>query len=185
MTTFLFTLISLVLQFFHSFLSKNSTLIARECQLLSVCIPVQLSVITLHLFNKASFPGQPGKAGIRKAEPFWILMKQEMMGGSGISWTICKSFALRSWQITTPAPHHSIFYMLGALPATVSKHWRQLTMTNDRQTVGRNLETITSDKQNCYQVAVCSWSCCNAGWYTRATIYESLAPTLQLMTWLA
>jgi len=28
--------------------------------------------------------------------------------GSGINWTICKSFASRSIQITTPAPHHSI-----------------------------------------------------------------------------
>ena len=25
-----------------------------------------------------------------KGKPFWILMKQEMMGGSGISWTICR-----------------------------------------------------------------------------------------------
>ena len=31
-------------------------------------------------------------------------------GGSGISWTICKSFAPHSRQITTPVPHHSIFY---------------------------------------------------------------------------
>ena len=29
--------------------------------------------------------------------------------GSGISWTICKQCAPCSWQITTPAPHHSIF----------------------------------------------------------------------------
>jgi len=37
---------------------------------------------------------------------------------------ICKS-APRSRQITTPAPHHSVFYTLDALPAaqlTVSKH---------------------------------------------------------------
>jgi len=35
-----------------------------------------------------------------------------MMGfwhGSGISWIICKQSAPRSRQITTPAPHHSIF----------------------------------------------------------------------------
>ena len=31
------------------------------------------------------------------------------MSGSGISWAICKS-APRSGQITTPAPHHSVFY---------------------------------------------------------------------------
>jgi len=54
-------------------------------------------------------------------------MKQEMMGGSGISWTIWKSFALRFRQITTPAPHRSIFYGLDALSATqptVSEHQR-------------------------------------------------------------
>jgi len=31
-----------------------------------------------------------------------MLMKQEMVGGSGISWTICRSFAPRSRQTTTP-----------------------------------------------------------------------------------
>jgi len=34
------------------------------------------------------------KLAPEKTEPFWILMMQEMMGGSGISWTICKSFTL-------------------------------------------------------------------------------------------
>jgi len=43
------------------------------------------------------------------------LLKQETMSGSGISWAICKS-APRSRQITTPAPHHSVFYMPDALP---------------------------------------------------------------------
>jgi len=40
-------------------------------------------------------------------------------------------FALRSIQITTPAPHHSMFYRLDALPAnqpTVSMHLRQITL---------------------------------------------------------
>ena len=32
-----------------------------------------------------------------------------MMGGNGIRWTICKSVASRSRQITMPVPHHSIF----------------------------------------------------------------------------
>jgi len=40
----------------------------------------------------------------QKGKPFWILLKQEMMGGSGISCTICKSFAPHSRQITTPVP---------------------------------------------------------------------------------
>jgi len=44
--------------------------------------------------------------------------------GDGISWAVCKS-APRSRQITMPAPHHSVFYRLDALPAaqpTASKH---------------------------------------------------------------
>jgi len=49
-------------------------------------------------------------------EPIWILLKQQTMSGSGISWAICKS-APRSRQITTPAPHHSVFYRPDALPA--------------------------------------------------------------------
>ena len=51
------------------------------------------------------------------------------MSGSGIMWAICKS-ALRSRQITMPAPHYSVFYRPDALPATqptASKHWRQHT----------------------------------------------------------
>jgi len=38
------------------------------------------------------------------------------VSGSGISWAICKS-APRSRQITTPVPHHSVFYRPDALPA--------------------------------------------------------------------
>ena len=72
-------------------------------------------------------PGLPGWADTRKVKPIWILLKQEIVSGSGISWAICKS-ALRSRQITTPVPHHSVFYRPDALPAaqpTASKHWRQ------------------------------------------------------------
>ena len=40
------------------------------------------------------------------------LLKQETVSGSGISWAICKP-APRSRQITTPAPHHSVFLHAG------------------------------------------------------------------------
>ena len=74
------------------------------------------------------FPGLPGWAGTRKGKPIWILLKQETVSGSGISWAICKSVP-RCRQITKPAPYHSkVFYRPDALPAaqpTVSKHWRQ------------------------------------------------------------
>jgi len=67
-------------------------------------------------------------AGTRKVKAIWISLKQETVSGSGISWATCKS-ATRSRQITTPAPHHSVFYRPDALPAaqpTASKlkHWR-------------------------------------------------------------
>jgi len=74
----------------------------------------------------ALFPGLPGWAGTRKVKPIWILLKQETVSGSGISWAICKT-ALCSRQITTPAPHHSSSLQSGALPAaqpTASRHWR-------------------------------------------------------------
>jgi len=38
----------------------------------------------------------------------WILLKKDTVSGSGISWAVCKS-APRPRQITTPAPHHSVF----------------------------------------------------------------------------
>ena len=56
------------------------------------------------------------------------------MSGSEIRWAICKS-APCSRQITTPAPHRSVFYRPDALPATqpiASKHWRH---GNGRNTV--------------------------------------------------
>ena len=40
----------------------------------------------------------------------------QKVSGSGVSWAICKSAPCSS-QITTPAPHHSVFYRPDALPA--------------------------------------------------------------------
>ena len=59
-----------------------------------------------HTRLTALCPGLSRWAGTRKVKPIWILLKQETVSGSGISWAICKS-AQRSRQITTPAPHHS------------------------------------------------------------------------------
>jgi len=53
------------------------------------------------------FPGLPRWSGTRKVKPIWILLEQETVSGSGISWAVCKS-APRSRQITTPAPQHSV-----------------------------------------------------------------------------
>ena len=46
----------------------------------------------------------------QEGKPFWILLEQvRWWAGSGISWTICKSSAPRSRQITTPVPYQSVF----------------------------------------------------------------------------
>jgi len=60
-----------------------------------------------HTRIMALCPGLPGWAGTRKVKPIWILLKQETVSGSGISWDICKS-APRSRQITMPALHCSV-----------------------------------------------------------------------------
>ena len=60
-----------------------------------------------HPFN-GPFPGLPGWADTRKVKPIWILLKQETVSGSGISWAICKS-APYSRQTTMPASHRSVF----------------------------------------------------------------------------
>ena len=102
-----------------------------------------MSVLRVRLHNNflihtrltAFCPGLPRWAGTRKVKPIWILLKQDTVSGSGISWAICKS-APCSRQITTPAPHHSVFYRPGALPAaqsTVSKNWRH-NNNNDSST---------------------------------------------------
>jgi len=62
-----------------------------------------------HTHLMALFPGLPRWAGTRNVKPMWILLKQETVSGSGISWAICKS-ARRFRQITTRATHHSVFY---------------------------------------------------------------------------
>ena len=67
-----------------------------------------------HTHLTALFQGLPGWADTRKVKPIWILLKQETVSGSGISWDIRKS-ATRSRQITTPTPHHWVFLQAGCL----------------------------------------------------------------------
>ena len=79
-----------------------------------------------HPFN-CPLSGTTQVSQYQKVKPVWISLKQQTVNGSGISWAICKS-APRSRQITTPAPHHSVFYRPDALPATqptASKHGMQ------------------------------------------------------------
>ena len=61
-----------------------------------------------HTYLTAHCLGLPRWARTRKVKPIWILLEQETVSGNGISWAICKC-APRSRQITTPAPHYSVF----------------------------------------------------------------------------
>jgi len=55
------------------------------------------SLITVHTHTHthtgltALCSGLPGWAGTRKVKPIWILLMQETVSVTGISWTICKS----------------------------------------------------------------------------------------------
>ena len=82
---------------------------------------------TTYTFN-GLFSGTTRWSSTRKVKLIWMLLKQETVSGSGISWAICKS-APHSREITMPAPHHSVFYKPDAIPAThstASMHWRHL-----------------------------------------------------------
>jgi len=72
---------------------------------------VTVSDINTHPFN-GPFSGTTQVGRYQKGKPIWILLEQETVSGSGISWATCKS-APRSRQITTPAPHHSVFLQAG------------------------------------------------------------------------
>ena len=89
----------------------------------------QYTYIHTHTRLTALCPGLPGWAGTRKQKTIWILLKQETTSGSGISWAIYKP-APCSRQITTPAPHHSVF--TGQMPFLLPNQQRQST---ERQTV--------------------------------------------------
>jgi len=100
----------------------------QPCELLYTCYLLTYT----HTCLTALLPGLPRWAGTRKVKPIWILLKQETVSGSGISWVICKS-ATRFRQTTTPVPHHC-FYRPDALPAaqpTASKHWRLVSVCDN------------------------------------------------------
>ena len=122
----------------------------------------------------ALFPGLRRWAGTRKVKPIWILLKQETVSGSGISWGICKS-APRSRQITTLAPHHSVFYRPDALPAaqpTAPKQWG-LHQTKfklyDLESSITNLDNLCKRQQkNCFNFTTAN--CSSAKWWDFNTV---------------
>ena len=71
---------------------------------------IKHACITKHTHTRLTAPFRDylNKPIPERQKPFWILLKQEPVSGSGISWAVCKS-SPRSRHITTPAPHHSFF----------------------------------------------------------------------------
>ena len=77
-----------------------------------------------HTHLTALCPGLPRWAGTRKVKPIWILLKQQTVSGSGISWTIYKS-APYSRQITCQHPTTQFF--TGRMPFLPPNQQRQST----------------------------------------------------------
>ena len=98
---------------------------------------------------------QQNQSGLQRSNRWW--------GGSGISWTTCKSTAPRSRQITTPAPHRSIFLQARCSSChptnqlsqpTASKHWRHYQL-NTAPMMHSSLQQSEESKEkiNCVTVA--------------------------------
>ena len=98
-----------------------------------------------HTRLTALCPGLPRWAGTRKVKPIWILLKQETVSGSGISWAICKS-APRSRQTTTPAPHRSVF--TGQMPFLPPNQQRQ--STEGKATISARISRSGLGRRNDY-----------------------------------
>jgi len=88
-----------------------------------------------HTRLTALFPGLPGWAGTTEVKPIWILLDQEAVSGSGISWAVCKS-APRSRQITMPVPHcqyPTTQFFTGRMPFLLPNQQHQSTEGNPKE----------------------------------------------------
>ena len=121
-----------------------------------------------HTRLTALLSGLPGWADTRKVNPIWILLKQETVSGSGISWAICKS-APRSRQTTMPAPHHSVF--TGWMPFLPPNQQRQSTEGKEiRQIRNRPRKQKQAKYHNhcsqlCNQTSIYWTKCTYATWW--------------------
>ena len=106
------------------FVNTDKVLVCEGCAKIVTCRCRYRIHFVTHTFN-GPFPGLPRSAGTRKVKPIWILLEQETVSGSGISWAICKS-APRSRQITMSVLHHSKFFT-GRMPFLPPNQQRQST----------------------------------------------------------
>ena len=88
------------------------------------------------------------------------------MSGSGISWAICKS-ALRSRQITMPAPHHSVFLQAGCPSCHPTNSVKALNATINKQI--QYIKTNQGDGSRCCR------SRCECGRWSESTRWRCAA----------
>jgi len=99
----------------------------RACVCCCTFLQIDINTTSLHQFN-GLFSRTPWVSRYQKGKTSLDLNEARddgVLRCSGISWTICKQPAPHSRQITTPTPHHSIFYRPDSLPnaqPTVSKY---------------------------------------------------------------
>ena len=76
-----------------------------------------------HPFN-GSFSGTTQVNRYQEGKPIWILLKQETVSGSGISWAICKSAPCSK---QTPCQHPTTRFFTGRMPFLPPNQQRQST----------------------------------------------------------
>jgi len=147
------SLLGTLMSHIHLTISISACWSATSCSFLTgqVSLPCNILLVTKLLYSLPHIQhpfngplGVPGWAVTRNVKTVWILLKWETVSGSGISWAMCKS-APRPRQITTPAPHNSVFYRPDALLApqpTASKHWRH--------SLPLIIVTVTGKLNDCY-----------------------------------
>jgi len=80
------------------------------------CFKQRLTNTHTHTLNGPLCPGLPGWVGTRRVKPIWILLKQETMSVSGVSWAICKS-APCFRQITAPTNTPPLSFLQAGHPS--------------------------------------------------------------------
>jgi len=76
-----------------------------------------------HTRLTALFLGLPGYSSTRKVKPIWILLKQETVSGSSISWAICKSASRDRYSCQQPTAQ----FFTGQMPFLPPNQQRQST----------------------------------------------------------
>jgi len=96
-------------------------------------------------------PGLPRSASTRKVKPIWILLKQDTVSGSGISWAIWKSaICSRHNNASTPTTQ----FCTGQMPFLPPNQQHQSTEGTAISTTN-NLKIAMNDKYH----SMC-WKCC-------------------------